>query len=233
MLWEPAAAQGAAQRAAQRPEMCFKAHTCLGSPAAAHPCPARGAAGAAIAARVLASRAFREAPHAVIYVHCAKLREVDTTAVLQQAMEARKRCARAGGARFGAGVIGRAGMDGCPRTPGGLPAPNAQASCCGASGRASSPGNRLRRPVAAAFPTRDACWGAHHPACPGLITLPMPSATFLAGCMCRGCRTRTPTCTSCTSTRWMRSRQAPTAPPPGSSGAASLAQCLTAAPAGS
>lgn len=46
---------------------------------------------AAIAARVLASRAFREAPHAVIYVHCAKLREVDTTAVLQQAMEARKR----------------------------------------------------------------------------------------------------------------------------------------------
>ncbi len=52
-------------------------------------------AGAAIAARVLDSRAFQEAPHAVIYVHCAKLREVDTTRVLQHAMEARKRCARA------------------------------------------------------------------------------------------------------------------------------------------
>ncbi|KAL4447953.1 hypothetical protein ABPG75_005172 [Micractinium tetrahymenae] len=45
----------------------------------------------AIAARVLASRAFREAPHAVIYVHCAKLREVDTSEVLRQAMEGRKR----------------------------------------------------------------------------------------------------------------------------------------------
>lgn len=41
---------------------------------------------------MLASRAFRQAPHAVIYVHCAKLREVDTTAVLHEAMEQRKRC---------------------------------------------------------------------------------------------------------------------------------------------
>ncbi|KAI7841249.1 hypothetical protein COHA_005086 [Chlorella ohadii] len=45
----------------------------------------------AIAARLLASRAFADAPHAVIYVHCAKLREVDTTAVLQAAMDGHKR----------------------------------------------------------------------------------------------------------------------------------------------
>jgi hypothetical protein len=43
---------------------------------------------------VLASSAFRDAPHAVVYVHCAKLREVDTTAVLEAAMADRKRCAR-------------------------------------------------------------------------------------------------------------------------------------------
>lgn len=46
---------------------------------------------ALIAQRVLASRAFRQAPHAVIYVHCAKLREVDTSAVLHAAMDADKR----------------------------------------------------------------------------------------------------------------------------------------------
>lgn len=43
--------------------------------------------------RVLASSAFRGAPHAVVYVHCSKLREVDTTAVLEAAMADRKRCA--------------------------------------------------------------------------------------------------------------------------------------------
>jgi hypothetical protein len=48
-------------------------------------------AGALISQRVLASRAFRQAPHAIIYVHCAKLREVDTSAVLHAAMDANKR----------------------------------------------------------------------------------------------------------------------------------------------
>jgi len=48
-------------------------------------------AGGQIARRLLASRAFREAPHAVIYVHCAKLREVDTTEVLHEAMAEHKR----------------------------------------------------------------------------------------------------------------------------------------------
>ncbi|EFN56489.1 hypothetical protein CHLNCDRAFT_144075 [Chlorella variabilis] len=44
-----------------------------------------------IAARMLASAAFRDSPHAIIYVHCAKLREVDTTAILEAAMAEHKR----------------------------------------------------------------------------------------------------------------------------------------------
>lgn len=59
--------------------------------ASLHPPVLLHGAGEAIAARLLASRAFADAPHAVIYVHCAKLREVDTTAVLQAAMDGHKR----------------------------------------------------------------------------------------------------------------------------------------------
>lgn len=53
--------------------------------------PRPGGAGRLIAARMLASAAFRDSPHAIIYVHCAKLREVDTTAILEAAMAEHKR----------------------------------------------------------------------------------------------------------------------------------------------
>ncbi|PSC73762.1 mitochondrial carrier [Micractinium conductrix] len=46
---------------------------------------------AAIAARLLSAPAFHSAPHAIIYVHCAKLREVDTTTVLAEAMLEQKK----------------------------------------------------------------------------------------------------------------------------------------------
>lgn len=49
--------------------------------------------GAAIAARLLGSAAWAGSPHAVVYVHCAKLREVDTTPLLDAAMTGGKRCA--------------------------------------------------------------------------------------------------------------------------------------------
>ena len=42
--------------------------------------------------RLLGLPAFQAAPHAVIYVHCARLREVDTGAALRAAWAAGKRC---------------------------------------------------------------------------------------------------------------------------------------------
>ena len=55
------------------------------------PAPRPARAGAAIAARLLSAPAFHSAPHAIIYVHCAKLREVDTTTVLAEAMLEQKK----------------------------------------------------------------------------------------------------------------------------------------------
>ncbi|KAL6750508.1 5-Formyltetrahydrofolate cycloligase [Haematococcus lacustris] len=46
----------------------------------------------AIAGQVIASSYFKRASALCIYVHCAKLREVDTTAILDAAYESGKRC---------------------------------------------------------------------------------------------------------------------------------------------
>ena len=58
---------------------------------------------------MLGSAAFRNSPHAIIYVHCAKLREVDTTTVLEAAMADQKRWVGSFGRLGGWGGVGLRG----------------------------------------------------------------------------------------------------------------------------
>lgn len=82
-------------------------------------------AGRLITGHVLASAAFRDSPHAIVYVHCAKLREVDTTAVLEAGMAAGKRWVASSWTATAVHWLARAGeavvWGSCPRrTKGGL-----------------------------------------------------------------------------------------------------------------
>ncbi|KAF8058918.1 5FCL [Scenedesmus sp. PABB004] len=86
--------------------------------------PPRGAAaaGAAVCAAVAASPAFRQARSVGLYVTCARLREVDTSALLRAALEQGAHASAGGRARPAAAALAPAAAAECslrgPRAPG-------------------------------------------------------------------------------------------------------------------